>query len=158
MKNTALLTSILLLCACFIACSKGNDKLTPTLRSSVTFSAKDSFINFPVGIVFIQDVVNVHTTLISGKYEDSSSRRGNISIRVIGDTTGRYHGDSVQLTYTNAAGTIWTNTKDTGNFVQINTFAKTADGLVNGAFRCKVYNGKDSILLSNGALVAFYQD
>ncbi|HZE85113.1 MAG TPA: hypothetical protein VE035_12445 [Puia sp.] len=158
MKNNLLLTSILLLCVYLIACSKSNGKSAPVVGSSVSFSANDSFINFPLGTVFIQDVYNVHTTLITGQFADSSSKKGSLSIRLIGDTTGRYHGDSIQVTYINATGAIWINTKDTSNFVQINTFAKTANGHVNGGFNCKVFNGKDSILLSNGTLIALYQD
>jgi hypothetical protein len=158
MKNNPLLTSILLLCLYIAACSKNSGTLTPRVQSSVTFSANDSFINFPLSTAFIQDVVTVHTTLITGQYEDTSSKRGSISIRLIGDTTGTFHGDSLLVTYTSAKGTIWTNTKESGNFVEIRAFAKTANGLVNGAFNCRVFNGKDSILLSNGALVAFYQN
>jgi hypothetical protein len=115
-------------------------------------------INFPVSVAYIQDVVNVHTTLITGQYADTSSKTGNISIRLVGDTTGRYQGDSLLVTYTTPTGAIYYNTKDTLNYVRIDKFAKTPNGIVNGGFNCRVSNGKDSILLSDGTLLAYYQD
>ena len=115
-------------------------------------------VSFPVNLVFIQDVLNVHTTLISGQYADTSFRQGNISIRVFGDTTGRYRWDSLTVTYTNAAGIAYYNTSDTTNFAQIDKFPKTAGGIVSGSFNCRVFSGKDSILFSHGTFKAPYQD
>ena len=71
MKNNPLLTSILLLCLYFAACSKNSGKLTPQVQSSVTFSANGSFINFLLSTAFIQDVYSVHTTLITGQYQEA---------------------------------------------------------------------------------------
>ena len=158
MKNKLLLTSILLLCLYLLACSKGNGTLTPIPRTSLSFSANDSLINFPVSIAYIQDVVNVQTILITGQYADTSALQGNISFRLVGDTTGRYQGDSLLVTYTSPAGTTFYNTKDTSNYVRIDHFAKTPSGIVNGGFNCRVYNGNDTIQLSNGTLLAYYQD
>jgi hypothetical protein len=158
MKNNLLLTGILLLCLYLLACSKGGGTLTPITRASLTFTANDSMINFPVSMAYIQDVVNVHTTLITGQYADTSSKKGSISIRLVGDTTGRYQADSLLVTYTNPAGLLYYNTKDTSNYVRIDKFAKTPSGIVNGGFNCRVYNGSDTIRLSDGTLLAHYQD
>src|SRR5436309_2841482 len=93
MKNTPLLLSILFLCPVLFACKKGdgNDSFSPS--SSFYFSPHHNIICFPVNLVYIQDVYDVRTTLISGQYKDTSTRKGNVSFRLIGDTTGRYHGD-----------------------------------------------------------------
>lgn len=117
-------------------------------------------VSFPVNKVFIQDVLDVKTTLITGEYADTSSKEGNISIRFIGDTTGRYRaqGDSLLVTYTNSQGVAYYNAQDTLNYVQIDKFPKTANGIVSGSFYCKVFAGKDSILFSNGIFKASYQD
>src|SRR5579871_1110471 len=102
MKNDLSLSGTILLCLgiFLIACHKSNGGSPANLNpSSLSFSANDSMISFPVNLVFIQDVSNVQTTLITGQYADSSSRPGNISIRVLGDTTGRFHGDSLFVSY-----------------------------------------------------------
>ena len=158
MKNTPLLLSILFLGSILFACKKsgGNDSSNPS--SSFTFSANDSMISFPVNLVYIQDVYDVHTTLISGQYKDTSTRKGNISFRLIGDTTGRYHGDSLLVTYTNAAGNIYYNTSDSTNFVLVNKFEKKYNGIVSGSFNLKVSNAAGSIQFSQGNFTALYQD
>ena len=157
-KNNLLLAGILLLCLYLLACSKSSGSLTPITRASLTFTANDSMINYPISVAYIQDVVNVHTTLITGQYADTSAKKGSISIRLIGDTTGRYQGDSLLITYTTPDGTLYYNTRDTSNYVRIDKFAKTPSGIVNGGFSCRVYNGNDTILLSDGTLLAYYQD
>lgn len=115
-------------------------------------------ISFPVNLVFIQDVSNAQTTLITGQYADSSSKLGNISIRVLGDTTGRYHGDSLFVSYTDVSGTMYTNTGDSANVVEIDKFPKTVNGIVSGSFTVQVANGRDSIRFTNGVFKAPYQD
>jgi hypothetical protein len=158
LKNQYLLATLVALCGCLIACSKGSGTLTPLPQSSFSFSANDSLIDFPVDLAFIQDVNSTHTILISGQYTDTTLKQGNISLRLIGDTTGRYHGDSLLVTYTDPKGIKYYNTSDSSNYVQVDKFPKTSGGLVSGGFSCKVVNGADSILLSNGAFSVSYQD
>ena len=158
MKNHFQLLSILFLCTALLACSKGNGDAPAGPSSSFIFSANDSLISFPVNLAYTQDVYDVHTTLISGQYKDTSTRKGNISFRLIGDTTGRYHGDSLLVTYTNAAGNIYYNTGDSTNFVLVNKFEKKYNGIVSGSFSLKVSNAEDSIQFSQGSFTALYQD
>ena len=115
-------------------------------------------MSFPVNLAYIQDVYNVHTTLISGQYKDTSSKKGSISFRLIGDTTGRYRGDSLLVTYTNAAGNIYYNTSDSTNFVRVDKFEKKYNGFVSGSFYLKVFNSSGSIQFSQGSFTALYQD
>lgn len=115
-------------------------------------------ISFPVNLAYIQDVYDVHTILISGQYQDTSTQKGNISFRLIGDTTGRYRGDSLLVTYTNAAGNIYYNTSDSANFVLVNKFEKKYNGIVSGSFSLKVSNSSGSIQFSQGSFTAIYQD
>lgn len=157
MKNQTLLTSIsLILCAILWACSKSSTpNIAPT--SSFSFSANDSLITYPVNLVYIQEVLNTHTTLISGQYQDTSSKKGSLSFRLLGDTTGRYQGDSLLVTYTDGKGNLYYNTKDNTNYVQIDKFPKTYNGVVNGSFTVRVSNNSGSILFSNGRFVAIFQ-
>lgn len=160
MKNRLSLTSLLLLFYVLftLACSKSsssNPIVAPT--SSFTFSAGDSLISYPVNLVYIQDVTSTHTTLISGQYPDTSAKKGSLSFRLIGDTTGRYRADSLLVTYTDGKGNIYYNTNDNTNYVQVDKFPKTYNGVVNGNFNVKVSNSSGSIQFSNGSFVAIYQ-
>jgi hypothetical protein len=142
-----------------LACSKSNSKnpvIAPT--SSFTFSTGDSLISYPVNLVYIQDVTSTHTTLISGQYPDTASKKGSISFRLIGDTTGRYRADSLLVTYTDGKGNVFYNTSDSTNYVQVDKFPKTYNGVVNGSFHLKVSNSSGSIQFSNGNFVAIYQN
>ena len=161
MKNAPLLISIILMCLCGIlfACSKsssGNPVVQPT--SSFTFAAGDSLISYPVNLVYIQDVTSTRTTLVSGQYQDTSSKKGSISFRLIGDTTGRYRGDSLLVTYTDGKGSIFYNTNDSTNFVQVDKFPKTYNGVVSGSFSVKVSGSPGSIQFTKGSFVAIYQN
>src|SRR5271170_7982548 len=123
MKSKALLTVPMILlffcCMAYIACKKNSGAVQP-VGSSLSFSANDTLVNFPVSLVYIQVVTTLQTTLISGQYADTSANPGNISIRIIGDTSaGRFSGDSLVVTYTNSAGVLFTNTTDSSKFVQI---------------------------------------
>ena len=158
MKNNLLLISIICLGGIESACNK-SDKLTPLLpSSSFTFSAGDSLISFPVNQAFAQDVYNTRTTLITGQYEDTSSKKGSISIRVFGDTTGKFRGDSLLVTYISSNGTTYYNTKDSDNVVMIDKFVKKFNGTVSGSFTIRVANGPASIRLNQGIFSALYQE
>jgi len=140
------------------ACSKSsgsNPVITPT--SSFTFSAGDSLISYPVNLVYIQDVASTHTTLISGQYPDTAAKKGSLSFRLIGDTTGRYRTDSLLVTYADGKGNVYYNTSDSTNYVQVDKFPKTYNGVVNGNFSVKVSNSSGSIQFSKGNFVAIYQ-
>jgi len=157
MKNT-LLISLSLVCVFLYACKKsgsGNPVIQPS--SSFNFRAGDSTIRYPVNLVYIQDVTSTHTTLISGQYPDTSSKKGSLSLRLLGDSTGRYGGDSLLVTYTDGKGSIYYNTGDAANYVQVDKFPKTYNGIVIGNFNVKVANGSGSIQFTNGNFVAIYQ-
>jgi hypothetical protein len=132
MKNI-LLISIIALGDVMPACNKG-DKLTPLLpSSSFTFSAGDSLINFSINKASIEDVYNTHTTLITGQYEDTSSRKGS-------------------------SGKQYYNTKDSDNAVTIDKYVKKYNGTVSGSFTIRVANGPESIRLNQGIFSALYQE
>jgi hypothetical protein len=159
MKNRPLLISLLFLfyVVFTLACSKSrsNPVIAPT--SSFTFSAGDSLISYPVNLVYIQDVTSTHTILISGQYPDSSAKKGSISFRLIGDTTGRYRADSLFVTYTDGKGNVYYNTSDSANYVEVDKFTKAYNGVVNGSFNIKVSNSSGDIQFSKGSFVAIYQ-
>jgi hypothetical protein len=158
MKNTPLLLSIFSMFSVLVACNKSGGDALSGPSSSFTFSANDTLISYPVNLAYTQDVYDVHTMLISGQYEDTSSRKGSISFRLIGDTTGRYRGDSLLVTYTNAAGNIYYNTGDSTNVVIVDKFEKKYNGAVSGSFSLKVANSSGSIQFSQGIFTALYQD
>jgi hypothetical protein len=159
MKNATQLTSLLLLCGILYACKKSGDG-SPVVNpsSSFTFTAGDSLISYPVNLVYIQDVTITQTTLISGQYQDTSSKKGSLSFRLIGDTTGRYRGDSLLVTYTDGTGSIFYNTGDSTNYVQVDKFPKTYNGVVSGSFNVKVANSSGNVQFSKGSFVAVYQN
>jgi hypothetical protein len=158
MKNSLLLISIICLGGIMLACNK-SDKLTPLLpSSSFSFSANGSQISFPVNQAFTEDVYDTHTTLITGQYQDTSSMKGSISIRVFGDTTGNFHGDSLLVTYVSSSGKQYYNTGDGGNVVTIDKYVKKYNGAVSGSFTVTVANGSESIRLDQGIFTALYQE
>ncbi|MHA4811817.1 hypothetical protein ACX0G9_27225 [Flavitalea flava] len=161
MKNTPLtnlLILLILLCGLLTACKKGSAVAAVPTWSSFSFSANDTAINYPVNLAYIQDVYHVRTTLISGEFADTSSKVGNISIRVIGDTTGQFRRDSLLVTYTNSRGNVFTNTGDSNNYVEIEKFAKIYNGVVSGHFSLKLAGPTGSVQLSNGLFTALYQE
>ena len=155
MKNGFLLI-ILLLAGLFIeSCSKSGT--LPNI-SPISFTANDSSVSFPVGKVYIEDVLNLQTTALIGQYADTSNNPGNISIRVLSDTTGRFSGDSLLVTYTNNYGTVFTNFIDSSSYMKIDKFPKTPNGTVTGSFSVTVVNGNDTLKLSKGIFTAVYQN
>jgi hypothetical protein len=115
-------------------------------------------ISFPVNQAFIQDVYNTHTILITGQYQDTSSKTGSISIRVFGDTTGIFHSDSLLVTYVSSSGQQYYNTRDSVNVVKIDKFEKKYNGNVTGSFTINVASGAESIRLQQGTFTALYQE
>ena len=158
MKNGPALISIICLCSFLSACSKSSGTASNTNLSSFHFTANDTLIIYTVNLAFIQDVYNTRTTLITGQYQDTSAQKGSISIRVLGDTTGRFAGDSLLVTYVNPAGITYYNTKDSTNFVVIDKYVKKYNGEVSGHFSLKVSNGPSIIQFANGAFSALYQE
>src|SRR6202022_2326051 len=134
MKNTPLLLSVLALFSVLFACKKGDGNALSGPASSFTFSANNTLISYPVNLAYTQEVYNVHTTLISGQYKDTSTRKGSLSFRLLGDTTGRYRGDSLLVTYVDTSGNTYYNTSDSTNFVLVSKFEKKYNGIVNGSF------------------------
>ena len=154
-----LLKSILFLCLAVYACGKSsNGPSTPVApKSSISVSAGDSLLTYPINMFYSQEVNTTQTTLISGQYADTSSKKGSLSIRLIGDTTGRFKGDSLFVTYTDGKGNVYYNTADNTNYVQVDKFPKTYNGVVSGSFSFAVSSSAGSIRFSNGSIVAIYQ-
>jgi len=154
-----LLKSILFLCFAVYACGKSsNGPSTPAApKSSISVSAGDSLLTYPINMVYSQQVNTTNTTLISGQYADTSSKKGSLSIRLIGDTTGRFKGDSLFVTYTDGKGNVYYNTADSTNYVQVDKFPKTYNGVVSGSFSFAVSSSAGSIRFSNGSIIAIYQ-
>lgn len=141
-----------------LACNK-DEKMKPLLPlSSFTFSAGDSLISFTVNQAFAEDVYDTHTTLITGQYSDTSTKKGNISIRIFGDTTGKFHGDSLLVTYVSSSGQQYYSTKDNDNLVTVDKYVKKYNGAISGSFHVKVANAAESILLQQGSFTALYQE
>jgi hypothetical protein len=159
MKNGPPLKSLLFLCLAIYACGKSsNGPSTPTApQSSIAVKAGDSLITYSINLAYTQEVNNTHTTLISGQYADTSVKKGSLSIRLLGDTTGRFKGDSLLVTYTDGKGNIYYNTKDNTNFVQVDKFPKTYNGVVSGSFSFVVSSSAGSVKFSNGSIIAIYQ-
>ena len=154
-----LLKSILFLCFAVYACGKSsNGPSTPAApKSSISVSTGDSLLTYPINMVYSQQVNATNTTLISGQFADTSSKKGSLSIRLIGDTTGRFKGDSLFITYTDGKGNVYYNTADSTNYVQVDKFPKTYNGVVSGSFSFAVSSSAGSIHFTNGSIIAIYQ-
>jgi len=159
MKNGPRLTSLLFLCCVIYACGKSsNGPATPAIpQSSIAVKANDSLLTYSINLVYTQDVNSTHTTLISGQYSDTSVKKGSLGIRLLSDTTGRFKGDDLLVTYTDGKGNIYYNTKDSTNFVQVDKFPKTYNGVVSGSFSFVVSGSAGSVKFSNGSIIAIYQ-
>ncbi|GGA85564.1 hypothetical protein [Puia dinghuensis] len=159
MKNGLPLKSILFLCCVLVACSKSSQgpavQVAP--QSAITFSANDSLIHYSIDLVYIQDVDSTHTTLISGEYPDSSSKKGSLAIRLPGDTTGRFNGGNLLVTYTDGQGNVYYNTQDSTNYVEVDKYPKSYNGVIVGSFSFKVAGGAGSVTFSNGSIIAIFQ-
>jgi len=159
MKNRPLLISLSLGYCLLAACTKSSPASAVQVapKSSITGSINDSLLHYPVNLVYIQDVDTTHTTLISGEYADTSSKKGSLAMRLRGDTTGRFSGSSLLVTYTDGLGGVYYNTTDTTNYVQIDKYPKTYNGVVSGSFSFTVAGNAGSLKFTNGSIIAIYQ-
>jgi hypothetical protein len=159
MKSRPLLTSILCLCISLAACSKSSHKpaasVAPT--TSIFFTVNDSTVNYPENLAYIQDVDSVHTTLISGQFSDTASKQGSLAIRVLSDTTGRFNGSNLLVTYTDGVGNVYYNSADTTNYVELDKYPKSYNGVVSGSFSIIVTGQAGTLTLAKGSIVALYQ-
>ena len=159
MKNRPLLKFLLFLCWAAYACGKSSNgpSAPPVPKSSISVSANDSLITYPINLAYTQEVNTTHTTLISAQFQDTSSKKGSLSIRVLSDTTGSFKGNNLLVTYTDGKGRIYYNTKDTTNVVQLDKFPKTYNGVIVGSFSFLVSGSAGTVRFSNGSIIAIYQ-
>ena len=159
MKKGHLSKSLIFLCLAVLACGKSSNgpSVPAAPTSTITVSANDSLLDYSINQVYLQDVNTTHTTLISAQYPDTSSKKGSLGIRLLGDTTGRFNRDSLLVTYTDGKGNIYYNTKDSTGFVQIDKFPKIYNGVVSGSFSFVVSGSAGSVRFANGSIVAIYQ-
>jgi hypothetical protein len=159
MKSRPLRRSIIYLCLSLVACSKSSHEpavpIAPT--TSIYFTVNDSTVNYPQNLAYIQDVDSVHTTLISGQFSDTSSKQGSLAIRVLSDTTGRFNGSNLLVTYTDGVGNVYYNSTDTTNFVELDKYPKSYNGVVSGSFSIVVTGQAGTVTLSRGSIIALYQ-
>jgi hypothetical protein len=157
--NSTLRRCLVLLSCLLAACGKSShgpaSPATPT--SLIMVNAGDSTLHYTINLVYVQDVDSAHTTLISGEYADTSSKKGSLAIRLPGDTTGHFTGSSLHITYTDANGNLYYNTADTTNYVQLDKYPKTYNGVVSGQFSFMATGSAGSLKFSNGSIIAIFQ-
>jgi len=158
MKST-LRRSFVLVSSLLAACGKSSHGPTipATAATTISVTAGDSALHYTVNLVYIQDVNSTRTTLISGEYADTSGKKGSLAIRLPGDTTGRWTGASLHITYTDGKGNLYYNTTDTTNYVQLDKYPKTYNGVVSGQFSFMATGSAGSLTFSNGSIIALYQ-
>jgi hypothetical protein len=159
MKSIHRRLSFILLSCLLAACGKSSHGpgVSATPVSSISVSANDSLLHYTVNLVHIQDVDSTHTTLISGEYADSSSKKGSLAIRLPGDTTGRFTGGSLHITYTDGNGNLYYNTADTTNYVQLDKYPKSDNAVVSGSFSFSATGSAGNVKFSNGSIIAIFQ-
>jgi Family of unknown function (DUF6252) len=137
---------LLLLCILFTGtgCSKNDaaPEVAPPLPADVQ-------------IGFLQDTVPVKLRLaetrkeiigalsainIQGKYPDSTGRKNTLTLRVLGDSAGKYGYTQIIAGYTDSLGNNFTTGSDTANTITITKLEKKYNGLVTGTFSIVVYN------------------
>ena len=159
MKNGPLLRSFVLFCCVLAACKKSSHgpAVPVTPASNISVSANDSLLHYTINLAYIQDVDSAHTTLISGEYADTSSKKGSLAIRLPGDTTGRFTGGNLHITYTDGKGNLYYNTADTTNYVQLDKYPKEYNGVLSGSFSFLATGTAGSVKFSNGSIIAIFQ-
>lgn len=151
---------VIIVCFAALACKKtsSSGKVIPSLNLTATSQTSGSLaIHFPTVVVAVQEVDTLHSTLISGQYADTSSLQGSLSIRVVGDTTGTFTGNSLLVTYVDGQGNIYNSTGDSTDNVIITKFSKAAGGLVSGSFDLTVA-GTPGTLTLTGQFTAGFLD
>ncbi len=155
---------LLMLCWSISACKKNHTSSnSTTVASSFSFQATSATtgsvpVHFTTAFAAVQQVDTLHNTLISAQYADTSAEKGNISIRVIGDTTSTYRGAAVLVTYTDASGNVYDSQGDSTDFVTITRFSKVDGQAVSGTFGATVAGTQGTISLTNGAFTAPFLD
>ena len=159
MKNGPIKSALILLCGIALAsCSKSSYPTTAAApTTSIFFTVNDSIVKYPENLAYIQDVDSVHTTLISGQFPDTASKQGSLAIRVLSDTTGRFNGNNLLVTYTDGAGNVYYNSTDTTDYVELDKYPKSYNGVVSGSFSIIVTGQAGTVTLSNGSIIALYQ-
>ncbi len=159
MKSGPIKSALVLLCGIGLAsCSKSSHPMSPAApTTSIFFTINDSTVNYPENLVYIQDVDSVHTTLISGQFSDTASKQGSLAIRVLSDTTGRFNGSNLLVTYTDGVGNVYYNSPDTTNYVELDKYPKSYNGVVSGSFSIIVTGQAGTVTLSRGSIIALYQ-
>jgi hypothetical protein len=151
-------SALVLFCASLAFCSKSSQPGSPAApTTSISFTVNDSTVSYPDNLAFIQDVDSLHTTLISGQFADTASKRGSLAIRVLSDTTGRFQGSNLLVTYTDGVGNVYYNSADTTNYVELDKYPKSYNGVVSGSFSFIVTGQAGSVTLSGGSIIALYQ-
>ena len=88
-----------------------------------------------------ENVGNLFTTSIEGKFPDSIFKKNNLIIRVTGDSARAYVASEILASYTDSLGNTYSNLiSDTVNKVTITKMVKKKDGLVEGSFTIRVSN------------------
>jgi len=140
------------------ACSKNNHPASPVApTTSIYFTINDSTVNYPVNLAYIQDVDSLQTTLITGQFPDTAGKQGSLAIRFLSDTTGRFQGSDLLVTYTDGLGNVYYNSSDTTNYIQVDKYPKSYNGVVSGSFSIIVTGQVGTITLSKGNIIALYQ-
>jgi hypothetical protein len=164
MKKSPLLTALLflLLYSALPSCKKSST--SSSLVTSLSLQATNQStgvvsttnVNFPVVQAAVQEVDTLHTTVISAQYPDTSTLTGDISIHIIGDTTGTFTGSNVLATYVDALGNSYNSSGDSTDKVMITRFSKLDEGPVTGSFSLTVSGSAGTLTLSNGQFTASF--
>jgi hypothetical protein len=146
------------------ACSKQNN--IPITEPPVPVITQLSFTQDSIPLTFAitearkENVGNLFTTAIEGKYPDSTIRKNNIIIRLTGDSARAYANTEILVSYTDSAGITFSNqTADTVNKAVITKMEKKKNGIVEGSFTIRVSNTPKTkmYLLKNGRFTAIFE-
>jgi hypothetical protein len=165
LKNLFSVPFLFILTVGLMYCSK-QDALAPIEETSaqqlyVSFKQDTLPVTFSNTAARKENVGSLFTTAIEGKFPDSTVRKTNLIIRVIGDSASAYNNTEILAGYTDSLGVMYANTiTDTINKVRITKMEKKKNGVVEGSFTIRVSNSTKTktYLLNEGKFSSTFSD
>jgi hypothetical protein len=160
--------SIFLLCTIvtiLMCCSKQDTLIspqqTPLQQLYISFKQDTLPLTLSVTTARKENVGTLINTALEGKFPDSTIRKINLIIRVIGDSERAYSNFEILAGYTDSLGVMYANTiTDTINKVRITKMEKKKNGVVEGSFTIRVSNSTKTktYLLNEGKFSSTFSD
>ncbi len=131
---------LLLLCVLFYSagCSKNEAvtvvPVTPPATVLINFFQDTISVKLRLAETRRETIGAVTAINIQGKYPDSTGKKNTLTLRVLGDSAGKYGYTVIIAGYTDSLGNSFTTGSDTANTITITKLEKKYNGLVREHF------------------------